>query len=67
MQLTLIGKNTLYKLSLPRVVEGNYWLTDHKKKNERKLINVEGKNGKWQLVNNPQTKIIDLKFIEIDG
>lgn len=66
MQLTLIGKNTLYKLSLPRVVEGNYWLTDHKKKNERKLINVEGKNGKWQLVNNPQTKIIDLKFIEID-
>lgn len=32
MQLTLIGKNTLYKMSLPMVIEGNYWLTDHKKR-----------------------------------
>ena len=66
MQIALIGKNTLYKLSLPKNVEGNYWLTDHKEKNEKKLINVEGKDGKWHLVTNNQTNVIDLKFIDID-
>ena len=32
MQIALIGKNTLYKLSLPKTVVGNYWLTDQNKK-----------------------------------
>ena len=66
MQIALIGKNTLYKLSLPKNVEGNYWLTNHKEKNEKKLINVEGKGGKWQLVANDQINVINLKFIDID-
>lgn len=66
MQIALIGKNTLYKLSLPKNVEGNYWLTDHKEKNEKKLINVEGKAGKWQLVTNELINVINLKFIDID-
>lgn len=66
MQIALIGKNTLYKLSLPKTVVGNYWLTDQNKKNEKKLINVEGKNGKWQLIVNDRTNVIDLKFIEIN-
>ena len=66
MQIVLIGKNVLYKLSLPKNVEGNYWLTDNKEKNEKKLINVEGKDGKWQLVPNDQTKVIDSRFINIE-
>ena len=66
MQIVLIGKNTLYKLSLPKNVEGNYWLTNEKEKNEKKLINVEGKEGKWQLVPNDQTNVIDLRFISIE-
>ena len=66
MQIALIGKDTLYKLSLPKNVEGNYWLTDHKEKKKKKLINVEGKDGKWQLVANDYTNVIDLKFIDID-
>lgn len=66
MRITLIGKNTLYELSLPKTVEGNYWLTDQNGINEKKLINVEGREGKWQLVPNDKTNIIDLKFIETD-
>ena len=66
MQIALIGKDTLYKLSLPKTVIGNYWLTDQNKKNEKKLINVEGKNGKWQLIINERTNVIDLRFIEIN-
>mgnify|MGYP003378794569 FL=1 len=56
MRITLIGKNTLYELSLPKTVEGNYWLTDQKGINEKKLINVEGREGKWKLVPNDKTK-----------
>lgn len=66
MRITLIGKNTLYELSLPKTVEGNYWLTDQKGINEKKLINVEGREGKWKLVPNDKTNIIDFNFIETD-
>ena len=64
MQIALIGKDTLYKLSLPKTVIGNYWLTDQNKKNEKKLINVEGKNGKWQLIINERTNVIDATINE---
>lgn len=63
MRITLTGKNSLYKLSLPKIVQGNYWLTDERGK---KLINVEGREGKWQFVANDQINIIDIKYIEID-
>ena len=66
MQITLVGKNILYKLSLPKTVQGNYWLTDGNENDEKKLINVEGINGKWQIVPNDNTNIIDFKYIEID-
>ena len=67
MQLVLIGKDVLYKLSLPKLVQGNYWLTNNNKDNEKNLINVEGINGKWQIVPNDNTSIIDFKYIEIDN
>ncbi len=34
MQITLVGKNILYKLSLPKTVQGNYWLTDGNENDE---------------------------------
>lgn len=62
MQIVLIGKNVLYKLSLPKNVEGNYWLTDNKEKNEKKLINVEGKmeNGSLYQMIKQKSLILDL-------
>lgn len=66
MKLTLISKNVLYKISLPKVIQGNYWLTDQNEKREKKLINVEGIDGKWQLITNENINIIDLKYIEVE-
>lgn len=66
MQLALIGKNTLYRLSLPKIVQGNYWLTDHKEKGEKKLINVEGIDGYWHLILSEHINIIDLKYVDIE-
>jgi len=60
--LTLIGKEKMHKLRLPQLKFGSYWLTD--KSNEKKLINIEGIDGKWQIISNSRAQIIDLKAID---
>lgn len=66
MLVTLIGKNRMYKKVLPQIPIGNYWLTDGSEK-ERKLINIEGKNGKWYVTSNSSVQIIDGKTVQIIG
>ena len=58
MIVTLVGKNSLYKTKLPEITMGNYWITDE---NEKKIVNIEGKNGGWEITSNGSMKIIDLK------
>lgn len=60
MIVTLIGKNVLYKLKLPSVAIGNYWLTDE---NQEKLINIEGKDGEWEITGGNKLKIIKPKAL----
>ena len=55
MIATLIGKNTMYKVTLPEFIRGNYSIND---KNDKKLINIESINGNWQIVSNRNYKII---------
>lgn len=66
MLVTLIGKNKIYKMTLPQIPVGNYWLTDNSEK-ERKLINIEGINGKWYATSNSGIQIIDKTAIKIIG
>lgn len=49
MIVTLIGKNTIYKTRLPKAAIGNYWITGE---NGKKLVNIEGKLGKWKITSN---------------
>ena len=65
MQVTLIGKNSIQKKVLPRIIVGNYWISDNYGDNEKKLINIEGRNGEWQVVSNDLMKIIDSRYIKI--
>ena len=65
MLVTLIGKDRIFKLQLPQVVKGNYWLSDKTGSIERKLINIEEKNGKWQIVSNNYSQIINPSCIHI--
>ena len=68
MLVTLIGKNVLHKINLPQTVIGNYWLVDKSGKVERKLVNIESKDGNWKVTSNNNAKIFDLKSIHvIDG
>ncbi len=67
MIVTMIGKNSLNKLVLPHKPMGNYWLYDKTTEDERKLVNIEAIDGKWQLVSNSHSVIINQKNIEICG
>ena len=49
MLLYLIGQRKINKVVLPKLIIGNYWINFDKKK---KLVNIEGKDGKWQVINN---------------
>lgn len=56
MVVTLIGKNNLYKIKLPKIIIGNYWITND---NGKKLVNIEGDGEQWIVVSNNNTKIIN--------
>ena len=51
MIVTLISENEIYSIALPPKKEGQYWL--------KKIISIEGIDGKWILKSNKKTSIID--------
>ena len=60
MLVSLIKKERIYSVSLPLNVDGTYWVSDRDKTgNERKLVSIEGKEGKWVLRSNNDNKIIE--------
>ena len=65
MRIALIGKNKFLKLILPEIPIGSYWIADNTGETEIKLINVEGKNGKWKISTNRLVKIINPKAVKI--
>lgn len=62
MIATLIGKNVMYKTTLPEFVRGTYSINNEI---DKKLINIESVNGKWQIMSNNNFKIIDPKEFNI--
>lgn len=64
MLVTLIGKNSMNRIILPRTVEGSYWITD---KSGQKLVNIEGKMGYWQIVSNDFAKIVNSQYINFQN
>lgn len=65
--VTLIGKNSIHKVALPEIAVGNYWLSDKSSEVEKKLINIEGRNGSWQIVSNSYSKIINPRWIKANN
>lgn len=65
MVVTLIGKNSLNKIILPNKPTGNYWLCDKSTEVEKKLVNIQSINDKWQIVSTNYSSIISKKSIEI--
>ena len=60
MKILLIKNNRLYNYTLPKEVKDNFWITDIDSfDNVRNLINVEAEDGRWVLVSNYDTHIVD--------
>ena len=58
--VSLIKKDRIYSVTLPLAITGSYWVTDlDKNGNERKLVGIEEKDGKWVLRSNQDNKIIE--------
>ena len=65
MIVTLIGKQKLHKIILPKEISGNYWIYDETKEEKQKLLNIEAKDGKWKVLSNNHVKILDPKYAKI--
>lgn len=61
MLVTLIGKNNIIKLTLPKFPEGSYWINDVTGK---KIINIQGKFNQWQIISSDFAKIINSQYIK---
>ena len=62
MLVTLIGNNQVNKIILPKEIIGNYWITDNK---DNKLVNIEAKDGKWQVKSTLVTRILEPHSVQI--
>ena len=67
MLVTLIGKKNIYKLVLPSNPVGNYWICDKEQGSEKKLVNIEGKDGNWQIVTNKNVKAINPEVLKFEN
>ena len=61
MIVTLIGKKSISKIKLPRTAIGSYWFEE----NEKKVINIRGNDGKWEVTSNDISKIVNTKDLNI--
>ena len=66
LQVVFIGKDKMYKQILPQIPIGSYWISDKSGEKEKKLINIEGVNGRWNVVNNDFVNVIDFDSISVD-
>ena len=67
MLVTLIGKSGIHKIVLPKTPIGNYWLCDNTHDKKTNLINIEGKNGNWQIITNKFVKAINPRPLVIEN
>ena len=52
--------NKLFSIALPKVVDGNYVLRDEDSSgNDRMLVNVVAKDGKWTIAGNKKISILN--------
>lgn len=60
MKIYILQRYRMYTFLLPKVIAGNYIITDYDERNEkRSLLNVEEENGRWVMKSNNDISILD--------
>ncbi len=68
MQLLLIKKDKIDTIKLPSNIFGSYWIVDRiNSKRNNNLINVFEENGKWKIVSNEETKILESSGMVVES
>ena len=58
MIVRLFNSNKIFKLDLPETIMGNFWITDET--TDEKLVNIIGQNGKWIIVSNYLSDVLQI-------
>ena len=67
MLVVLIGEGKMHSVVLPKVPSGNYIVYDEYEDTDedRQLLEIESKDGKWQITSDINAKIVNPNFINI--
>ena len=58
MYVTAISKDSLYQITLPEKVKGQYWLYSSSDK-KNKIVSIEGVNNSWIIKSNSNYRVVD--------
>ncbi len=60
MKIYILQRFRMYTFLLPKIISGNYIITDYNEKNEkRSLLSVKEENGKWVMSSNNDIQILE--------
>lgn len=65
MLVILIGEGKIHKMILPPVPTGNYIINDKYEDENKRLLEIESKDGKWQIISDNQAKILNPIYVDI--
>lgn len=65
MLVVLIGEGKMHKIILPQVPSGNYIMYDKDESIDRRLIEIEGRDGIWQITSDNNVRILNPKCLNI--
>jgi len=57
--VVLIGEGKMHKIILPKVPSGNYIIHDKYQNTNRQLLEIEAKDGKWQIISDNDVKVLN--------
>lgn len=65
MLVVLIGEGKIHKVMLPQVPSGNYMINDRYEDDNKRLLEIEAKDGKWQIISDNHAKILNPQYVDI--
>jgi len=65
MLVVLIGEGKMHKMILPQVSSGNYVINDKSGNIDKRLIEIEAQDGKWQIKSDSNAQLLNPKCINI--
>ena len=63
MLVTLIGKNSINKIVLPKVIEGSHIVYDKTQLPYKQIVSIQAIDGQWEIIDNRQYCVVSRNHI----